>query len=46
MVPDARMQASGVSHLKIQRLIALRGTVDIAENYEIESWDDVGIRDA
>jgi Arc/MetJ family transcription regulator len=35
-----------VKHLKIQRLIALRGTVDIAENDEIESWDDVGIRDA
>jgi metal-responsive CopG/Arc/MetJ family transcriptional regulator len=35
-----------VSHLKTKRLIALRGTVDIAENDEIESWDGVGIHDA
>jgi len=35
-----------VKHLKIQRLIAVRGTVDIAENDEIESWDDVGNREA
>ena len=35
-----------VSHLKTQRLIALRGTVEIAENDEIESWDDVAIRGA
>jgi len=35
-----------VSHLKTRRLISLRGTVDIAENDEIESWDDVGTRGA
>jgi len=35
-----------VKHLKVQRFIALRGTVDIAENDEIESWDDIGNREA
>lgn len=33
-----------VKHLKTERLVALRGTVDVAENDEIESWDDVGMR--
>jgi len=35
-----------VSHLKTQRLIALRGAVEIVESDEIESWDDVAIRGA
>ena len=35
-----------VSRLKTQRLIALRGAVEIVENDEIESWDDVAIRGA
>lgn len=49
---DDRMKAvelairEHVRHLKTQRLIALRGTVEIAENDEIESWDDVAIRGA
>ncbi len=49
---DDRMKAvelairEHVRHLKTQRLIALRGTVEIAENDEIESWDDVANRGA
>jgi len=33
-----------VKYLKTERLIAQRGTVDVAENDEIESWDDIDIR--
>lgn len=33
-----------VRQANIQRLIALRGTVDIADNDEIESWDEAEYR--
>jgi len=35
-----------VRRTKIQKLIALRGKVDIAENDEIESWDEAEYRGA
>ena len=35
-----------VRRTKIQRLIALRGQVDIAENEEIEAWDEAEYRGA
>jgi metal-responsive CopG/Arc/MetJ family transcriptional regulator len=33
-----------VRQANIKRLIALRGTVDIADNDEIESWDEAEYR--
>jgi len=33
-----------VRRVKTERLIALRGTVDIADNDQIESWDEAEVR--
>lgn len=51
-ITDNRTQAINeaiqghVRRAKIQKLIALRGQVDIAENEEIESWDEAEYRGA